>query len=207
MQISPIINTKNPTYYELYEGREKLIEAQKAIYKNLSKYDASILVDFIKDEMIIFPEPIVRMMERLGATGLVSGEYQQTQTALCIHEDGYRRWGGLNVGTIIGLPPKGGAYDLFTPSLSNVVMGFDGDFFPFATDGMGPHYYCISLKPDTYGRVYSIIMYDYDYLDEETIPTPDYIYPNIDALLDDLGPFQEDPNYYKIDESYIPESK
>ncbi len=207
MKANAIIDTSASHRYQLYHGKEHLIEVQKALYKKLSKYDATILMPFKKNEMIVFPEPIVKMFEYLGATGRVSHDFKQTQTALCIHEDGCRRWGGLNIGSIIGLPQDEEAFESLISSLSDVALGFNGDFFPFAHDGMGPHYYCISLKPETYGRVYSIIMYNYDYLDEETIPTPDYIYPNIDSFLDDLGPFQEDPNYYKIDESYIPKSE
>ncbi len=191
-KVSPAIETEHPLSFDFYKGLDSIEEVQRSIFNSVSDESKEVLEDLIRLDMIILPEPILKMLDRLGATGWISFKITEQQI-FSRSKNGVIGAGKLLVGTILHVGPTNleEQYQL-TPYLEKIAKIFGSEFFPFATGLDSSQCYCISLKPEAYGQVYVIDTLRFDLDKQKTCPIPQPIYPNIDAFLDDLDPYNPD---------------
>jgi len=140
----------------------------------------------IQNNRLKIPTPLLSMLIKLSGSGTISDEYRSTQTAIASLQNGEKRSGGLWVGYIEGFASDN-SIRLLLHDLVRISSFFGDRFFPIASSG-GDYYFVISLDDDNYGSVFGIDTYGASSCFEETYPTPEYLYQNIDAFLADLGP-------------------
>lgn len=140
----------------------------------------------IQNNRLKIPTPVLSALIKVGGSGAVSDEYRSTQTAIVRLQNGEKRSGGLWVGYIEGFASDN-SIRVLLHDIVRISSFFADQFFPIASSG-GDYYFVISLDDDNYGSVFGIDTYGASSCFEETYPTPQYLYPNIDSFLEDLGP-------------------
>ncbi len=198
MDYSKILD-RTSSFFAPFSGKDEMPRLQEIYSQALDEHEKVILQKFMVDNVLKFPDVFVELLEMLGGSGDVTEEFRQTQSALALHEDGYTRWGGLDVCFFDVSSSPGRQFRLIDP-LVELAPFFDNKFFPLADDGCASNYICVSLKQDDYGSVYYIMMEGAELFQPDTWPIPQKIYPNIESFLSDLGP-EKDISAYKIDVS------
>ncbi len=196
--INSIIDTTKPWRFESFPGKDKVLEIGERLYELLDENECYILRDgmvaskIIQDSRIVLPKPYVALANELGATGMVSRLFCATKTSLATHEDGIKRAGGLHFAFIDKLSLSPQRFGLIR-SLYVVASVFGDRFFPFANDG-DSYFFSFSLMPETYGQIFGMNFYYVNPSNKERSenwPNPEFLYENIESLLNDLGPAQE----------------
>lgn len=166
---------------------------ERQLYSCLSESDAFVIKGgresnrLIKNNTVLIPKLVVDMHFKLGAHGVVAEECCMTQIGLCTKRGVGKRSGGLDVNLILGFYSRE-YQNNFVDILYRLACFCEDLFFPIACSFDQYYMFAISLKEQNYGAVFGIETYGCDPIFNENPPKPEYLYPNIDAFLADLGP-------------------
>jgi len=141
----------------------------------------------LKNNRLIIPSCVADMYNKLGGYGPLSEQFQFTQNGLHTHLNGVKRMGGLWVTDILGFCDERSQMT-FVQILYKLSFFYEDRFFPIACTGDWYYFFLVSLDDQSFGAVFGLETYGANPLFDDNFPQPEYLYPNIDAFLADLGP-------------------
>lgn len=192
--ISGILDKADKKNHFFIENKlENLEFFAKETYGRMSKEDIFAINNgktesrLIKNNMLIIPSCVSDMYEKLGGYGPLSEQFQFTQKGIRTHVNGEKRMGGLWVTDILGFCDEQSQIT-FVQILYKLSFFYDDRFFPIACTGDWYYFFLVSLDDQSFGAVFGLETYGANPLFDDDFPQPKYLYPNIDAFLEDLGP-------------------